>query len=677
MVMRRLRIPHIIGMILAGVVIGPHAANVLDRDSSFEIFGQVGLYYIMFLAALEMDTRALVKNVGKYLMFGIATFLIPFILAWGASRMFLHYTPQQSLLFSALLSSNTLIAYPIISRYGLGRKKSVSLSVGGSMIALLLSLIIVAGIATSFEDDDVVMAWSLFAIKIIAFGVVMILFVPRLTRVFLRYYSDSVTQFIYVLGIMFLSSALAEVCGIEGVLGAFIAGLIMNRYIPHVSPLMNRIEFVGNALFIPYFLIGVGMLIDIKTMYHGIKTWQIVGIMVIVGTIGKALAAYLTSWVLHMKKNDGTMIFGLTSAHAAGAIAIIMVGMRLETAPGKYLMDNGILNGVVIMILITCIISGMVTESAARRTALEDKREDDSAETTDADDEKILLPVKSEASAEHLLDLGAMMCNHSLNRGLIALNVVYDDADSGVHQREGRIMLERMMKQAAGMDVRIQTQSRLASNVANGIVHAFKEYDASELIVGCNGFESPRANSLGNTLDSLISQLNRQIIITRIFRPLNTIRMIDVVVPQKAEYEQGFYRWTERLARLAENLSCRMTFHCSGRPAQMIANYMAHRHTDVTFTIEEFTSSDNIQELNIKEDHLLVLIVARRGTLSYSSYFEKLPTVISQTYPQHSILMLFPDQYGLPIDEITFTAPLAQDEKSGWAILRRFFTKRK
>ncbi|MCQ2113511.1 MAG: cation:proton antiporter [Bacteroidaceae bacterium] len=680
MIMRRLHIPYILGMILSGVIIGPYGFNILANDSSFEIFGQVGLYYIMFLAALEMDTRSLVRNVQKYLFFGLTTFIIPFLMAYIASQIWLNYSLEQGLMFASILSSNTLIAYPIVSRYGLGKEKCVNLSVGGTMIALLLSLIIVAGVATSFDKGDGFLSWCIFTLKILLFGVGAILFIPRLTRVFLRYYSDSVSQFIFVLSVMFLSAAMAEVCGIQGVLGAFLSGLILNRYIPHVSPLMNRIEFVGNALFIPYFLIGVGMMINMQSLFSGMETIKVVIVMVMIGTIGKALAAYITNYLLHMPKSNGHMMFGLTSAHAAGSIAIIMVGTRLEIAPGVFLMNDDILNGVVIMILITCVISSFITERASKTLAMESK------EITNAmtdiignDDEKIMVPVKSEASAEKLVDLAALMLNRTLNRGIIALNVVYDDADSALKQREGRIMLERLMKQADSMDMRMQTQSRLATNVANGIVHAFKEYDASEIIVGSHEIEDFRNNSLGNTVDSLIAQLNRQIIITRILRPLNTIRMMDIIVPDKAEFEPGFYRWVEKLSRIAENLSCRITCYGSGKAVEMMCNYIHHRHNKISMNRAELSFFEDLPSLTgeIKTDHLMVVVVARKGTLSYTSQFEKLSLFIEKYYSDRSVMVIYPDQYGQPIDEISFAAPQEQDAKSVWAIFRRFFTKRK
>lgn len=676
MILRPLRIPHILGMILAGVLIGPFGLNVLERDKSFELFGQVGLYYIMFLAALEMDTRSLFRDVKQYLFFGLATFIIPSTLAFFGSRMLLNYSNAQSLLISGILASNTLIAYPIVSRYGLAREKSVSLSVGGSMFSLLLSLIIVATVSNFWNAEKGLENILWFGGKTILFFAASIIFIPRMTRVYLRYYSDSVSQFIFVMAMMILSAAMAEICGIEGILGAFFSGLIMNRYIPKMSPLMNRIEFVGNALFIPYFLIGVGMLININSLFNGIETLKVVIFMVLIGTFGKALAAYIGAWGLRLPWNSGHMMFGLTSAHAAGAIAIIMVGMKLKVAPNTFLMNDEMLDGVVVMILITCIISSLVTERAARTAVL---NSGNTAEMNTGDDEKILIPLKNEHTAVELINLAAMMRNPKLNRGMIALNVVYDDSHSHENQKAGKDLLERMTKLAAGMDVRLQTQSRLATNVANGIVHAFKEYDASELVAGMHSIEEGTASSFGNTDDSLMSKLNRQIMFARLQQPLNTIRRIHVAIPEHSEYEYGFYRWIERVLRLASNLQCKISFYGKHVPLAIIQHFAEKKHENVVAEYSEYSGTERLAKItaSIAKDHLLIIVCGRKGTLSYNVQSEKLPAMLRNELAKCSVILLYPDQYGPAVDEITLTAPQQQDDKSGLAIFRRFFTTRK
>lgn len=275
-VMSKLRIPHIIGMVLAGVVIGQYGFNILERDNSFELFGRVGLYYIMFLAGLEMDMEGVKKHSRRFFFFGLLTCLIPLILTYIMAITMLGYSSTASFLLGCIMASNTLIAYPIIGRYGLQRHSSVALSVGSSMISLFMALVMLAALSGSFSRDSGIMFWMLFVLKFAAFCVGSIILIPKVTRYFLRRYSDAVMQYIFVMAIMFLSAALTSLIGLEGIFGAFFSGLILNRYIPHVSPLMNRIEFIGNAIFIPYFLIGVGMLINVRTLFTGIDVLWVV-----------------------------------------------------------------------------------------------------------------------------------------------------------------------------------------------------------------------------------------------------------------------------------------------------------------------------------------------------------------------------------------------------------------
>src|SRR3712207_4829671 len=347
-IMGKLRIPHIIGMVLAGVMIGKYGLNILERDSSFELFGKVGVYYIMFLAALEMDMQGLKSNKYRFLFFGLLTFGIPSILMMMMGMGLLGYSSDVGLLLSCIMASNTLIAYPTVSRYGLQKKPSVTLSVGSSMLSLLLSLITLAAIVASHNGGGSWGFWLVFVLKFAAYCAAMILVIPRLCRWFLRQYSDAVMQFIFVLAIVFMSAACSEAVGVEGIFGAFLSGLILNRYIPPVSPLMNRLEFIGNALFIPYFLIGVGMLINIRLLFEGGNILWVVFCIVTFGTLGKAVAAYVSCVLFRLPPSSGHMMFGLTSAHAAGAIAMVLVGMRLQMPDGRFMVDDQILNAVVI-----------------------------------------------------------------------------------------------------------------------------------------------------------------------------------------------------------------------------------------------------------------------------------------------------------------------------------------
>lgn len=666
-IMGKLRIPHIIGMVLAGVLIGKYGFNILNRDDSFELFGNVGLYYIMFLAALEMDMEGVKKNVKRMLIYGALTCFIPFGLTFVMSVSMLKYSIMASLILGCIMASNTLIAYPIVGRYGLQRKPSVTLSVGASMISLLTSLIILSAIENAHAGNSDFMFWVWFVAKILIYCGVLSLIVPRLTRCFLRRYSDAVMQFIFVMAMLFMSAALAEAVGVNGISGAFFAGLILNRYIPPVSPLMNRIEFIGNALFIPYFLIGVGMLINVRLLFNGGNILWVVFLIVVFGTVGKAIAAYLACFSFRMPWSSGHMMFGLTSAHAAGAIAMVMVGMKIEIAPGKYLVDDTMLNGVVMMILFTCIISTMVTENAAQRIILRDK-EFAHEEEPENDDEKILVPVKYPEYANRLINLAILMRNPKLNRGLVGLNVVYDDAKMRQNQALGQKILQQVQQYAAGSDVKMQTQVRIAANIANGIKHAFKEFQASEILIGMHMHAEVSNKFWGEFHQSLFNGLNRQIIMARLHQPLTTIRRIQVAVPSRAQYEPGFYRWLERLARMAKNLECRITFHSRKDTQELIKQFITNKHNELRADYEEMEHWSELPMLasTISQDHMFVVVTARKGTVSYKTALDRLPEEITKYFNGKNLMIIFPDQFGEQMETMTFAQSQHTEERSAY-----------
>ena len=691
-IMSKLRIPHIIGMVLAGVVIGKYGLNILERDISFEIFGSVGLYYIMFLAGLEMDLESVKRKSRQFLIFGLLTCFVPLLLTYIMSRTILGYSHPASFLLGCIMASNTLIAYPIVSRYGLQKHPSVQLSVGSSMISLFLALVMIAALSTLFTASrtaghtSFLFSLSSFLLSLVVFIAGSVWLIPRLARYFLRRYSDAVMQYIFVLAVMFLSAALSVAIGLEGIFGAFLSGLILNRYIPKVSPLMNRIEFIGNAVFIPYFLIGVGMLINVRTVFTSFEVLWVVCLIAFFGTFGKAVAAYLSSLIFRLPQRDGNMMFGMTSAHAAGAIAMVMVGMRLEVSPGVYLVNSDMLNGVVMMILVTCIISTMMTEHASQQIVLTQSRDtlsypgSTTTTQTPEDDEKILLCVKYKEIAPQLLSLALLMRNQRLNRGLVALNVVYDDEKSVSHREAGLRLLEQLQQQASAAEVQMQTQVRLASNIANGIKHAFREFSSSEIIMGMHVHTERNPKFWGDFIQSLYNGLNRQIILIRFVQPLNTLRRIQVAVPSRAEFEPGFHRWLERLSRFAGQLDCRIQFHGREESLELIGEYINNRHPNVRADYTPMAHWNELPQLaaNIQEDHMFVVITARKGTISYKNALDRLPDELQKYFSGKNLMIIFPDQYGdQKEDRMSFTEAQHHEETSLYTTISQWIHKKR
>ena len=651
----RIRVPHLVGMILAGVLVGEHGLNVLSRDSSFELFGKVGLYYIMFLASLEMDLEGLKKNRTRGIVFGLLTFAIPFIIGYEVGNRVLGLQWEASLLLSCIISSHTLVSYPIVGRYGLNRHDCVTIAIAGTMIALLLALFTLAGISASAKGDISAVFWISFGLKCVVYCFLIFFFYPRITRAFFKKYSDNVTQFTFVLVLLILSAALSELAGLEGLFGAFIAGLVLNRYIPRVSPLMNRIEFVGNALFIPYFLIGVGMLINVKSLFDHKEAIFVVIVMIVTATLTKWLGAWATQLALRMKRDEREMLFGLSNAHAAGALAMIMVGTGLEVAPGVHLIGDDIVNGVVLMILVSCIISSIVTDKAARKIALAET----SAPSTTDTHERIMIALNNPDTVETLVDTAIMMRNPKSKKELIALQVCLDNEHVEQQQKQGKINLERAAKAAASADVQLSTHNRIGVNVVGSIMHSMKELEASELLLGLHHKRRMNEPYLGVVATELLARTNRQVIVVNYLMPVNVVHRIIVAVPEKAELEAGFYQWVERVSRMGEQLGCRIDFYAHTNTIALLSSYIQANHSSARTS---YTPLDDWNDLlivtqHLSYDHLFVLVSARHGSISWQPSFENLPTQLMRHFSNNSLMIIYPEQFG-QAHELSYVQPL-------------------
>lgn len=636
-------------MILAGVLVGEHGLNLLTKDASFELFGKVGIYFIMFLAGLEMDMQNLNQNKVRGALFGAITTLIPFGFGFVAGHYFLHYSIAASLLLACIFASHTLVSYPIVGRYGVSKDPSVTISVVATMIALLSALIFLAGLAGVLRGSSDLAFWGWFVLKFILYLSFMFFVLPHAIRWFFRHYSEPILQFTFTLAVVFFSAAMAaEICGLEGIFGAFITGLVLNRFVPSTSPLMNRLEFVGNALFVPYFLIGVGMLVNIHPLFNDWNAVEVVAIMVIAGTISKAIAAYVGQKAFGFTSAQGTVMFGLTEAHAAGALAMVLVGTKLELEPGVPLMDNAVLDGVVMTILISCIISSVATDQGARKlkSQLRSAKGQSRRDSTALDDEKILIPVNDRSTIHSLMTIAIMMRNKQLNRGLICLNIINDSDLSASTKEHSKECLTFASRVAAAADVPVQAQSRLAVNFVTATIHAMRENDASELLIGLHRKRSKGDSFFGRFAHGLIDGTTRQLSIIRINVSENTLRKIVVAVPASAEFEKGFYRWINRISRMAEDLGCRMEVHCTNATRKLIDPYMNERHSSVRLSFKEMSSWDEFPKLaeTVDHNHLLAVITARHGAISHQKAFNHLERTLENEFTHTNLLIVYPDQ---------------------------------
>ena len=652
----KIKVPHIIGLILAGVIVGPYGLNLLKRDSSIVLFGTVGLLYIMFLAGLEIDLTEFKKNRNKIIVFGLCTFILPLVFGSLASYYILGYSFLSSVLLASMFSTHTLISYPIASRYGVSRNRAVTLTVGGTMITDILALLILAAVAGMAKGEVSSSFWLTLGISSLVFvGIVFFVF-PPIIRWFFKRFEDSVSQYIFVLAIVFLSSFLAEAAGIEAIIGAFFSGLVLNKFVPHTSPLMNRIDFVGNALFIPFFLISVGMLVDITVLVKGWGALKVAGVIVAVALATKYMAAWITQKVFKMKPEEGNMIFGPSASHAAATLAIILVGYNLiigETSTGQpiRLLDEDILNGTILLILVSCATSSFVVERASRRMVLEEEAE---VKDNQTDLQKILISLAYPQSVTELVDFGLMLKPRKSAIPMYALHVISDESNDGKAEVAGKKMIDNAIRRGAAAESIISPLTRYDVNISNGIIYTIKEQNITDLIIGLHQ-NANQKDFLGATAEKIVRRIYETIFIYKPVQPINTLRRMVVVVTPKAELEPGFSHWVSKLVTLSKEAGMSVLFYCDS----LTLRELQEQNINAGLLKAEYKRFSDWKDFAIfsselKANDLFVIISSRKGHVSYNNQLEKMPYYLSNYFQDNSFILLYPKQleYGVKMEDI-------------------------
>lgn len=666
--LNRIKVPHIIGMIVASIVVGPFGFNILANDSSFEIFGQVGLLYLMFLAGIEIDMYHLRLNLKRGLVFGALTFVIPMVMGVLASVYLLKIGWLTAILLAAMFASHTLISYPVAARFGITKSPAVLISIVGTIIAVIGALLVI-GAAVNIHAvgyfDSMSVGWLLC--KLALYCIVVLYAYPRVTRYFFKHYPDNVTQYVFVMAMVFLAALVAKLIGLEAVLGAFFAGLVLNRYIPVSSMLMNRIEFVGNALFIPYFLIGVGMMINVRVIAN-VDTLWVTAVMLAVALSSKWIAAWGAQKIYRMNRDERGLMFGLTTAHTAVALAVVTIGYNMMLPDGSRMMDESILNGTILVILVTCAIAPIVTTRASARVKMQ-MLENDLNDTKVAmrHSSNTLIAVSNPLTAGGLVEL-ALLSRATTRRSrrdpLYAINVRNDNSRSA--KALAKSVLELSVKAAAGAGSELETIERYDLNTVTGIVNTIEERDINEVYIGMHRKTTVIDTFLGTKTEQLLKLTNKMVVISRCYIPPNTVTRIVVYVPPKAEFETGFTRWLHALGNLARELGCRIIFCCNDAGRRVIAGVLRRDRFTIRSEYRRVEELDDflILSTHVLEDDLFVVIGARAASVSFSDDMGELPGFMQKNFTRNNIIVIYPEQFGDEIPMESFADPLASDISS-------------
>lgn len=647
LLLNKLKIPHLLGLIIAGAIIGPNGLNLVLRDSSIILSGTAGLLYIMFLAGLEIDMGDFKKNSGRSFVFGMYTFLIPMALGIVAGLYVLHFSMETSILLASMFASHTLIAYPIISKLGITKDKSVTITVGGTMITDMLALLVltvIVGMATGVIGEHF---WTRLSISIVIFVLFVVIAFPIAGRWFFKHVQDSISQYIFVLVMVFLGAYLAELAGIESIIGSFLAGLSLNRLIPRSSPLMHRVEFIGNSIFIPFFLIGVGMLIDYRAFFTSFDTIKVGIVMIIVATIAKYAAAWLTQKTFRMSVDQRRIIFGLSNAQAAATLAAVMVGYNVilgQTPEGEpiRLLNESVLNGTILMILVTCTMASFSAQRGAHNLAATASSETD--ETGDHK-ERILIPLSNEDTAEELVNLSLATKSKKNTHHLYALNIL-DNKVSGDDQqlKKSRRLLENAALTAAATDTHLQELQRYDLNVTNAILSVILEHRITDLVLGLHKEKGIPSSFLGRITEGILDYSDVTTLICKPAQPLSTMKRHLVVIPVQAEKEAGFPQWVARVWNVIQNTGAKAIFYGSSDTLGRLKTLLGKRGGEMEFT--EFSDWEDflIVFRDVHKDDNLWIVMSRHNGISFNPSMNRIPGYLNKYFQQNSFILVYPLQ---------------------------------
>lgn len=640
-VLRRLKIPGIIGLIISGVIIGPHGLNFLENNSAIELFSTIGLLYIMFIAGLDLDLNEFKVNRNKSILFGFFTFILPLGIGFPVCYYLLGYDINASFLTASMFATHTLVAYPIVSRFGVTKNQAVAITVGGTILtdtAVLLILAIIMGSHAGTLNGEF---WIRLAVSMAIFVAVMFLIIPRVSRWFFRKLeSEKHSHYIYVLAVVFFAAFLAEASGVEPIIGAFLAGLALNRLIPHSSALMNRIEFIGNSLFIPFFLISVGMLVDIRVILKGPTAIAVAGALTFVALFGKWIAAFITRLIFRYSRAQGGLIFGLSSAHAAATLAVILVGYKAG------ILDENILNGTIILILVTCIVASFATEKAAKKIVISEQGMPPVSAASLLNGDHILLPIANMVNIEKLLEFAILLRDRRSSHPVSILSVVPNNEEAELNILKAQNELEKFRSMASAAEAQVNVLTAIDHNPASGIARASKEVMADIIILGWPERQGMTDWFTGDRLDSILQYSNRTSMVCHFEKPLATHERIVVMLPPLAELEAGFAFWHSKVQKLGQELSIPIVYFATPGSVEALRNLTGQNHKSLPIlhvTIENWEDYLDLRH-EMNRGDLLIFLAARNGSVSYNNYMENIAYRVEKHFRDYSRIIVYPYQ---------------------------------
>jgi Kef-type K+ transport system membrane component KefB/mannitol/fructose-specific phosphotransferase system IIA component (Ntr-type) len=632
----KIRLPGVVGLALAGILVGPHALGLVAKDSAIEFLGTIGLMYVFFVAGVEIDIAQLRRERRSTLVFYAFTFGLPFAIGYATGSLVFGLGFLPAILFGCLFSSYTLVPYPIVSKLGITRQRSVVAAVSAVILTDSTTMGILAVVARVSRGGGDWLVWTRMAGAVAAWAVLAILLVPRVADLFFRKAKpDGTVEFVFVTALVFLCAFTSRLAGLEPIIGAFVAGLLLNRFVPETGVLMNRVKFAGDALFLPFFMVYIGVLADPTVIFGGAGVLWMSIAMVALNILSKWLAASAAGRILGFSGVERRMLFGLSVNHAAAVLAAALVGYKLG------LFDQAVLNGAIFLILLSCFIGPLATQSAGKRLAAAG---DEVHRPQDRSVDRILVAISNPSSIRDLLALAFLLRSKRSEEAVYPVAVVPESANTRLEIAKAENALAQAVVQGLSASIPVIPSTRVSANIPEGIMQAALEDRAGAIVLGWNRAPKLAHAFFGSAIEQVAREAPELVVVARISKPINTISQIALVLPPLVERHPGFRGALSYLGNLVAQTGAKLVVYAERPHGPAVLEAMGSAKGRLHAHLEEVDSWKSVSKTLGQPGQgslAYVLFSARPGEVAWHPAAEKLPHRIGEERPDTPLLVFY------------------------------------
>lgn len=634
----KLKLPGILGLIISGVIFGPHLFGIIERDATINLFGTIGILYIMFQAGLEINLSEVKRNKHHSILFGLLTFGIPLSLGILGAYYILKLNILQSILLASMFSSHTLLTFPIVTKMGLSKRSEVSTTIGGTIITDTLALLILAVVVKMYKGTVDTSFWIVLVISITIYTLMIIFVFPKITRWFFKKYANEngIEEYVFVFTFLFFISYLAHIAGLEPIIGAFLVGLSLNKLIPEKSILMNRIHFVGNSLFIPYFLISVGMIIEPKAFISNIYTLKVSALMIVIALISKYLAAEIFGKFVKYEKAQRSLMFGLSVNQAAATLAAVLIGYELG------IFDDSILSGTIMMIIFTTFAGAFATNNAIKKILSKAKKGTKNKEEKLS--QRVLLAINNSENVNSMGDLSFYLSDENNKEAIYPLNVVFEGDSFEEDIERSEELLTKILLKGVSSNKNVIPLTKIDNNISNAIAKTCKEYRISKVVLGYSKKNRLKNIFYGNSYAHYLKNSKEMVFVSRIIDKLDLSRNVFLILPPFVSMQKSYVNTLAEVLKLSKTLNDNLTIFADDKSIMDTKEILKNeKKLEISYiSIESYKNLHEDLKKHIKNNDLIIQICSRPNEISWRLDFEKLSEKIPEIFSKNSFIALYP-----------------------------------